>query len=708
MAIRVRRGLYDDFDANRMLPGEFAVAVEKETNKQVVWMCFYPGVVKRLGTYEDFKTQIEEATEEIKAEYLEEFETILSEIKSLSETMQNNTDSVVQINSDFINTYLPQIQKAVEDSAESASAAEQKSEEAKNYSLKSQSYAVGEGGVRENEEVDNAKYYYEQAKRISQGMSGALLPNGTVTFEELQNQTKQAGYMYNISNNFVTDETFNDGGGVSYPGGTNVYYTADGYWDCLAGTITAEGIGALAADGDSRNNTATFTSDDNAAPQAWTDVDLLTSGEKHSSIFGKISTMLKNIRWLYKKLGTVDISAIGDGTITGAVSQLNSEKQDAATAINTSNIGKQSVNYASNAGSAGAVAWANVTDKPSTYTPATHEHNYVSPSGGTMTGTLVLSKTTDLSGTANNSPALIVGGAATSSHMEFDNNEIQAKASGTTVNNIYIQPDGGDTYFGDSANEYSTFVRNDLTCNQNVYIDGNVKARHIYLDNSKWVYGTAQEASGGVIAESYPRLIGINSANNIHMGDYNARNISPVYLHAQGGEYGFKATEFRPGADATYTLGTSSRRWTTVFAKNGTIQTSDRNKKKNIEPIPKVYETMFMMLQGYIFEFIGGDRKHIGTVSQDVEEILYTLGLKDTDFGGFCKDVRYEYTEFNEDGTPIELSKKPVLDENGNIVYDYSLRYQEFIFLTIHMLQKTIKRLDKVEERLAKIEEKLN
>lgn len=69
------------------------------------------------------------------------------------------------------------------------------------------------------------------------------------------------------------------------------------------------------------------------------------------------------------------------------------------------------------------------------------------------------------------------------------------------------------------------------------------------------------------------------------------------------------------------------------------------------------------------------------------------LELEDVDFGGFCKDIKYEHTEFNED---------------GNVVYNYSLRYQEFIFLTIHMLQKTIKRVDEVEERLAKLEEKLN
>ena len=58
MAIQMRRGQSVDFDPTKMLTGEWAVSIDNETQKQMVYMCFAPGVVKRMATLEDFQNEL--------------------------------------------------------------------------------------------------------------------------------------------------------------------------------------------------------------------------------------------------------------------------------------------------------------------------------------------------------------------------------------------------------------------------------------------------------------------------------------------------------------------------------------------------------------------------------------------------------------------------------------------------------------------------
>lgn len=221
-----------------------------------------------------------------------------------------------------------------------------KAESAADSATKAQSYAVGGTGSREGEDSDNAKYYFEQVKDVSEAIKGGLQPRGTVAFADLPALADvSTGWMFNISDEFTTTDDFKEGAGNVIPAGANIYKTSDEKWDVLAGTpvtgikgvnedsfrrgnveLTAENVGAVATGGDTAENTATFTSSDVAdgSASAWTTVSKLSSGEKHSSIFAKVSQMFKNVRYLYKMLGTTDISKIGNGTCTGAISSLNS------------------------------------------------------------------------------------------------------------------------------------------------------------------------------------------------------------------------------------------------------------------------------------------------------------------------------------------------------------------------------------------------
>lgn len=76
---------------------------------------------------------------------------------------------------------------------------------------------------------------------------------------------------------------------------------------------------------DTAKSYTTFDSADDKNPTTWSDVELLTSKEEQRSLFSKISTMFKNIRYLYKMLGTTDISNIGDGTVTGGIDAIGNK-----------------------------------------------------------------------------------------------------------------------------------------------------------------------------------------------------------------------------------------------------------------------------------------------------------------------------------------------------------------------------------------------
>lgn len=82
--------------------------------------------------------------------------------------------------------------------------------------------------------------------------------------------------------------------------------------------------GKLSTDGNASQVTVDFTSGDLADSDVtkdtgYTPVAKVDSGETATSLLTKISNVIKNVRWIYKLLGTSDISSVGNGTVTSAV-----------------------------------------------------------------------------------------------------------------------------------------------------------------------------------------------------------------------------------------------------------------------------------------------------------------------------------------------------------------------------------------------------
>ena len=84
----------------------------------------------------------------------------------------------------------------------------------------------------------NAANYCDVVKNVVDGLNSGFIPMGTIAFAELATAEKATGFTYNISDDFVTDESFAEGAGKVYTAGTNVYYTANNYWDCFGGSAS--------------------------------------------------------------------------------------------------------------------------------------------------------------------------------------------------------------------------------------------------------------------------------------------------------------------------------------------------------------------------------------------------------------------------------------------------------------------------------------
>ncbi len=104
---------------------------------------------------------------------------------------------------------------------------------------------------------------------------------------------------------------------------------------------------SLWADGDLKDNTCTFESDDEVlvkmgvptiggesqlegystanGGRKWHTMPPLSIKDKFSEAIKKVTTLFHNVRYLYEVLGSSDISNLADGTVTGALSKLNTD-----------------------------------------------------------------------------------------------------------------------------------------------------------------------------------------------------------------------------------------------------------------------------------------------------------------------------------------------------------------------------------------------
>lgn len=96
MAIQNRRGAYSNFAPSKMVPGEFAVVQSGDPNGrdgQAVYIAFNAGQAKRLSTYEDMRSEIESATEDIAQDLTDQIEADVADVLEAAQTAATNASA---------------------------------------------------------------------------------------------------------------------------------------------------------------------------------------------------------------------------------------------------------------------------------------------------------------------------------------------------------------------------------------------------------------------------------------------------------------------------------------------------------------------------------------------------------------------------------------------------------------------------------------
>ena len=125
--------------------------------------------------------------------------------------------------------------------------------------------------------------------------------------------------------------------------------------------------------------------------------------------------------------------------------------------------------------------------------------------------------------------------------------------------------------------------------------------------------------------------------------------------------------------DNAVDLGTSVYRFDDLYATNGTIQTSDRNEKQDIEALSDAEQRVAVACKGLLRKFRWKDavaekgddaRIHFGIIAQDLQDAFTAEGL---DAGRYAMFISTTWWEAQTDVPAVEAVAE-VLDEDGNVV----------------------------------------
>lgn len=327
--------------------------------------------------------------------------------------------------------------------------------------------------------------------------------------------------------------------------------------------------------------------------------------------------------------------------------------------------------------------------------------NHLPLSGGTMTGTIIGQHKLPGS-TASDSNGMVLGVQTTGNTGIFNGN---GDGNGADVANLIIKSWYGVGFVDGCSGQGMTVGidcrSGNITCNSitirnvgsvtdllNSKLSTSASCNKNWNWSGKnetpaWIWGGSDGTNMYVYNPTYILVQGIR--NRVTNRAMTITDDNHVRTYESNGV----------GMNGAISLGSGNYRFSQLYVTSSSISTSDKNYKDDIKSLTNKHLQFFMKLQPVSFLFKEGTsgRTHIGFIAQDVEQAMSECGLTDLDFAGFCKDQKIDSKLV--DGEEVN---EPILDENGNPEYIYSLRYEEFIALNTYVIQELWKRVDAVEK----------
>lgn len=161
-----------------------------------------------------------------------------------------------------------------------------------------------------------------------------------------------------------------------------------------------------------------------------------------------------------------------------------------------------------------------------------------------------------------------------------------------------------------------------------------------------------------------------------------------------------KSGYLRPILDDVYSMGYSDNRWTTVYATNGTIQTSDRRRKSDIRLVPQKDQTAEetpALTQEDLLDFVRN--VDIYTYVSDPE---HTKTVQDAMAANEYEKIHIGIMANDLVGSKIFpfVGHKDGSDENAPV----GMKYESLGVVALYAIRALYDRIDKLEKRIEELE----